>query len=1124
VGEVLLTDPEVIAIFDKSDLPVRRYDDTKQRLTDIWNKANQPELAKQVKPEITEPVKKPPVISEKPAEVTAPLTAPPIKPVPPAKPPMPTPEIKPKTLPEKIGKIYERAEKQRFIAERPKRILEHARALQSEYESGITKSEFAKAVKGLGGIRNYKKSALTGKIELKEELSGMPRELRGNKSLDEMAQELYNKNVIKEPTENAVLKQIEIYKRLRLSMPKRKKFGEFMEEASKVITEEEVGIKIGRMVSEETIMSLIAKGQEQSAREAFVQGKRTGIFAQKEKYEDVVSRAKARKEIKTRFNKAKKTLYNIDTKHLRPEYKQQVKDIIDAINFVNSRPKTILKLQNMQEYIQTHPDNMIPPKKLQELSILNRKRISDYTVDEIEDVVHQVQHFVKLNQLKNKLIFGKQYQEASVIVREAQANIQKKPVAIRTDPNIIDLSIKEKQQGLFAKIFNILYGTESWNPELFTDILDRSPEKHGVIHKVLYKGLDEGVSEQLQYVFDVRDFLKEELTSVNIDYKNGLDSWSKAIGGEKKAEIQEIPLPSGKTIRMTKAERISIILHSLNDKNIRHMVNGGISPAAHRGITWQISPDDLQTIVDSATPQEKQVTDIIYKIFNDWIKPKLNKVSVELNGWEIATEDDYFPIRTNALDIKRDELKLSKNFTQNTLEGMGIFKERVNASNALIIEDVFTVLTKHVMKTSSYYGLAKPLRNAKMLLNDTGFQKNVVNVYGHGYLKALKDYLKDIEDHSHDTSGIGSLTTELMNKLDIAILGMNPFVAMKQPVSYVMAGTEMNIKYLVRAVARPTETTKSEMRKWSPQLRDRLEGNVTRELGELGRVGTVRKFVSDKNPIGRNAMFLIREGDFHAVGRIWNAVKLEIKDTHPGLTGDEFMKAVAERAEEVIRLTQPTFHLKDRSFIGRDPYWATRLLTKYTSQRNKNLNALRRSILKYDLSGKTNKDKTELMKNLFIILVVSSVSIEAINWLRDKTYRKKEKTAVARGVGVIGNNLSYMYFVGDIFSSLASKIERGTYAGWDMSNPASSFLNNAVDAIANTHRTIEQVISEERYKTGKKIGQLKWRTSALTAGDQIASIILKMRGVPYNTLKELITAPVKWTPEIKETLKDVYVE
>jgi len=795
------------------------------------------------------------------------------------------------------------------------------------------------------------------------------------------------------------------------------------------------------------------------------------------------------------INTLKNTIGKIDTKKLRPEYQKEIKSLMD-IDLVNRRESTIRTLSNTKKYLEEHPDNNMPQKELNRLDILSRKKVGDLTTEDIKLLENSISHLVKLHDLKNSMIFGRKYVEAKDVATQANSNLARAK-KIRKDPDAISTRVKSpKAVGRVKKIAT----TESYNAELITQILDK--EDGGIIQKVFYDGIDDGRTKELKFLHQADDYFKEKIPF-------NISKWSEHFTPKPSkltVDYQKIKLSSGKTVTITKAEKIALYLHSLNDKNLAHLIEGGFSFAKRPSKINKISVEDLAELT-KLTPNEQQVADAMYEHYNSIQKGALNKDSVALNGWEVATEENYFNIRTNYLDRKKDELKASKNFSHKTLEGMGMLKERTNATNAIILDDAFVALYKSMKSSAAYIGYAQPLRNAKMLLNDNSFQKSVIENYGQHYLDALKSYLVDIEGTISDVSSIEQLTLDVINKLDIAVLGANPFVMMKQPVSYSAAATEIDIKYLNNIL--PAKI--SEMSEHSPQLRERFKGNISRELGEVAQTGAVRNFWTHKSSLSQHIMAGIKANDYVAIGKIWTAVKRETKALHPKLEGDAKWEHIRKRAEKIIRRTQPTFDMKDRSAIGRSRKLFVRLLTKYSSQRNKNYMMTRRAIEKYNTSGKGVKDNISLLKNLVLLAIVMPAMIIGIDELRKKIYgwvtpeRKRRYYTLRYIESLLGN----VYFVGNVFSSIASKIERGVYAGFDISNVLVSSVEKGVNGIVEIYNTIDQLQSKERYKSGDKKGQLKWNYTLKKALDYNASFLTKFRGIPYDTLKKLGQAPFR---------------
>jgi len=799
----------------------------------------------------------------------------------------------------------------------------------------------------------------------------------------------------------------------------------------------------------------------------------------------------------------KKTIKGFSIKELRPEFQKEIKKLLDLDLKKVSERKT-LSLQKTLKFIEENPDNNIPQEKLTELNRLSQLNVSELTTENIDNITQAVQHLVKLNKLKNKLKFRNKLVEAREITSEAVTNVKRKQ-SVERDPNIISTTEKPIEANKAQQIFS----TQSYNMELISEILDK--EATGIIKEVVYGGINDGTTKMLSIKQGAEDFLNERLGKIDVM------NWSKKFHEkpgffnrfrplERVVDFQNIKLPSGKKLKITKAERVSMVLHSRNAKNLKHLLNGGFSFEDTKFVINKLISEDLSVILESATKEELIVADAIHEYFNVNQKDLLNKESVELNGFEVATEADYFPIRTNALDIKRDNLKLQKNFSQATLEGLGILKERTNAGNAIILEDAFSTFYRSVKQSAAYIGMAQPLRNAKFLVSDKEFRQTIAGTYGEHYVRSLDNYLRDIEGQSFDTSLINKITLDVINKMQVAVLGINPFVILKQPISYSLAATEMDIKYLAQAT---TPTPKEVIRKHSPQLRDRVDGNVNREVGEIGQAGESLKFWTNQSLLTQKFMKGIQEFDYQAIGRIWKAVEFETKDLFPELEGDAFFNRVSVRAEEVIRKTQPTFLHKDRSEIGRNRNPFVRLETTFSSQRNKNFMIARRTVEKYNVSPKGDEDKKKLFKSLALLGILAPLMLRAVDMLRDFLYGRKppERPTENHVLRFLELNLGNIYFVGNLFTSFRSKVERGKFGGFDVQNLLQSTANETVNILVDLYDTIDQSISKEKYKSGKRKGELKYKTSAKSFVNNTLSVVSKVKGIPFQPVKGLLKIP-----------------
>ena len=455
---------------------------------------------------------------------------------------------------------------------------------------------------------------------------------------------------------------------------------------------------------------------------------------------------------------------------------------------------------------------------------------------------------------------------------------------------------------------------------------------------------------------------------------------------------------------------------------------------------------------------------------------------------------------------------------------MGIFKKRSKSNAPIYISDAFEVVHDNIQKASSYIGLAEPLRNAKSLFVSKEFQKSMRDAGLESYLQTIQNYLRRIEGDAIRNDNADKLAQNWINKLDVAILGGNPYIWMKQPVSYMLASTEMDAKFLITSFRLTmSETELNEMKKWSPHFRDRLEGNISREAGEVASIGRTRRFFTGKEVISNKLMQPLRKFDQAAIGSIWRATKKEVAEKHPSLKGDEFFQKVSERSWEIARRTQPTFAIKDRSTVGMSKNLWLRLFTKYSSQRNKNWMIMRRAFEQYNRSEKTIKDKALLTKRIALIRIIAPAMIAGLNAV----------AATGRDSEDDGRNFFITFFLewlkttlGDIYilstglnvlisrfparivkfrkaaGIRETKFDKALRAEKDIDfgfgDPLSSNFELILRTIVETVDLVGDIVTQDNYKSGRNRGERKWKADLPRWFKDVLDVGSKTTGMPIS--------------------------
>lgn len=831
-----------------------------------------------------------------------------------------------------------------------------------------------------------------------------------------------------------------------------------------------------------------------------------------------------KRELINKFKKQKQKLKKVE---IRPEFKSKIDGILDQFDPVQISDKKFKDLDKLLEALENNSDSMIPQERINELKRLEKKSLKDMNFQEIQDIIDMVQHFIHLNDLKKGLLSERSKREFEELKTQSIKNINKKFDKLDDSIDGLDSSQREieKKSG-----FNSLIGTPAYNAEINAEILDGADltNKEGVIGKTLYTNIDKGVDRLLSFKYQFVDYFKDKLQGINIS------KWSYYFQAKtKNVETVSIKISGDRIIKMSKGEQISLYLHSLNKNSMRHLLKGGFSFRTTKTKIIKITDVDLNALTQLGV-NEKTVAKTIYDYFNIIQKSALNKTSTSLWGYEVATEDDYVKIEVNELDLDRNKyiqisekalLSGNKQFSSFSLEGMSMFKKRVKAENAILIDDAFYSVSRSMFDSAAFIGLVEPLRLAKKLVYDSDFISELRKNNLSQYEDFFKIYLRNIEGEFLNRDNLDTLLLEFANKIDVAILN-SPWVWLKQTISYFGTITELNSKYLIGSFKPFVSDIDLSRMKKHPQLRERLEeGKVTKEAGEVSNIGIVKNlFITDDVNFssiegikkGVKSFFgdlvMIRAFDRATVGSVWRAVGKKTIEQNPDLKGDDLDAKINEEAWRVIRRTQPTFHIKDRSGIAMKKDTGWRWLTKYSSQRNKNWVIIRRAVEKYNRSYKSLNDRAKYAGDIFTIFIINALALLGVAELKDFIKRKRDR----KGLGFLGRAtkifisswLGNIYIVGNITDAFLSKLSFGKRSGFDVTNPVSSTMTLFADTFVDLVNTIKNIITKEEYKSGRLVGEEKWKKSLKNTFKESLDLTSRLLGIgayaPFKLIGEII--------------------
>jgi len=755
-----------------------------------------------------------------------------------------------------------------------------------------------------------------------------------------------------------------------------------------------------------------------------------------------------------------KELKKLKKMKLHPTQQKNVDALLDGIATTKTSDKKLGSLLSSKKFFEAEVrfENELPDYLNKAIEGLEDKQLRDLTTEDLNVLKMGIQRIRSNQELREELTERGQRRKIEKWATDFDATVRGDSPLHRFDK---EGYLKDPKKGGVLGALNKL----DLNPDGQAFIIDGGRE--GIAHQVFVKNFWAGDDKRLA--------LEQHASRYMEPHHDMIKGWDKS---DISTQIGD------KKVKISRGERIAIYLDSLNPQNESHQLGGGYVLRSNPGIPLKMTADQRDKIIDGMTAEDFKVAQTIQDGYQNILRPALNETSVKVIGHEIAVIDNYHPMSSARMFMDSGDGKIMpsdlKSFSEYLLGSSGHFKERtVGAKNPIVLQDAIKKYDQMVSLISKYHGYAEPLRDAKQFLdgktaNGDPVRQVIASTSGTKYNEMMDDLLKDLEGgYEKSTRGwlrkSNAVLNKATNKIVRGILGHNIKVAGLQPVSYATAKNVVPMKYWAEGL-KSSPASWDEMAEHSPLMWDRGKGHLSIAFGE-----------STKEKRANRGMQMIRTMDRNAVGRIWRAYEAMGRDEGNGTID---YKKVAERTNDAVRRTQPTFEIIDRPAIARTDNVVYRSLSMFTSQRNKN-HTLK---LKNDVGmfGKlkdgtaTDKDWKEWGNKTVInrIIVPSLVAGYQAAWAMamGKKYEDDERTVLNRfGNKYIDSQLSE---AGPLAGSILAEV-KAVIAGLDDSvegREVSSALiktwknlERDVGAVADAIKLDDEILfAEDREKVDEK--------------------------------------------------------
>lgn len=476
-------------------------------------------------------------------------------------------------------------------------------------------------------------------------------------------------------------------------------------------------------------------------------------------------------------------------------------------------------------------------------------------------------------------------------------------------------------------------------------------QRFGEGGKAVFEGLQDGWDK---LAFNMKTVL---------DFRQGLIKDALARKWDTEKHRVELTDPDGATVTAVLTTTQLMSLHCLSKRKqaLGHLLGGGIRPSAieltdsigdrikkrslNQDKQFKLTEESLARLLGLLTPEQVKIADAMQKFMTEQGSLWGNEVTMIRFGYRGFTEQNYFPVETDSQD-RQAKTGDAKEGSLYRLQNISAVKPLVkNANNALVLRGIFDVFANHTADMAKYNALVLPILDAQKWYNYKYASKNeagqvstrtvqraMTKAYGGAANNYVIKYLQDLNGVKESGDRGDTLAKKMISNYKRAMVAANMRVALLQPTAYARASAVLDYEYLAKAFTDKTSTKQAteEMLQHSGIALWKSLGFFDTDVGRSIRDQIKGKSSKLENIVDKT-MVPAEKGDEITWARLWRACKLEVQEKQK-LTGDELLKATAERFREVVYRTQVVDSTMTRSHTMRSNGTLSKMATSFMSE------------------------------------------------------------------------------------------------------------------------------------------------------------------------------------------------
>lgn len=474
---------------------------------------------------------------------------------------------------------------------------------------------------------------------------------------------------------------------------------------------------------------------------------------------------------------------------------------------------------------------------------------------------------------------------------------------------------------------------------------------------------------------------------------------------------QTFKLDSGEEVTMTVAQMMSLYCMSKREAAMNHIMGSGIvlsevTPARkinalvggkqeNRVEAVRMSFFDVKKITEALTKEQRQVADKLQGMMTGTLADWGNETSMQLYGIKLFKDDFYFPIKVSNSYLT-GKLEDPAGINGSRILSFSFTKPLVEqASNPLIVGDIFDIFTDHANKMALYSSFAASLldfnrvynykhRNEETGVLDGSVKQAIEDAYGKRSITYINNFLDDINGQAANrVDGITQAISVSLNHYKRAAIGINLRVLVQQPTAIMRSLYYLNPKYFTPSCFTHLLKKKQEMHEHCPIAYWKANGNYQTDFTRTLQDQMFNRW--SKYDAATMGFYGLADDMTWTV--IWGAIKNEIEDKYPNVKvgSEEYWALCNKRATEVFDRTQVVDSVFHRSDAMRSTNGLTKMVSSFMAEPTRTYNMLRSSIVKAhrmsldgDRSGAINE-----MTKVITVLILNAATVSATSAVID---------------------------------------------------------------------------------------------------------------------------------------------